>query len=266
MKQQDRGTTSRRSNYTRRGEQSHYRDSNGNSGRRSEYNRESDQHYGTPYRPARYSDPDENYYTGRSPENEQNYTPQGRSQNYRREEHNWSDRTGTRNRGYGRQNEDSSYTSMGRDEQGRFTSPYEQQDTDWPEGNRRTTTIGDEASESNWNENSEYNQQGSHRGKGPKGYKRTDERIKEQVNEILTDDEYLDASEIEVEVKDGEVTLSGSVSNRDDKRRAEDLIESVSGINNIENRIRVGNQSTSNKNTSEESEKSKSKSKSHGGL
>jgi osmotically-inducible protein OsmY len=78
-----------------------------------------------------------------------------------------------------------------------------------------------------------------HRGRGPKGYKRSDGRIEEDVNDRLTDDPYLDASDIEVSVKDGEVTLSGLVGRREDKRRAEDLAELVSGVGNVQNNLRV---------------------------
>ncbi|HLA12907.1 MAG TPA: hypothetical protein VJ023_20140 [Pyrinomonadaceae bacterium] len=46
---------------------------------------------------------------------------------------------------------------------------------------------------------------GSHRGKGPRGYKRSDERIQEDVNERLTDYDALDASDIEVVVNSGNV-------------------------------------------------------------
>src|SRR6187431_1632181 len=48
-------------------------------------------------------------------------------------------------------------------------------------------------------------------GKGPKGYKRPDHRIREDVCDRLSDDDELDASEITVTVKDGEVTLEGTV-------------------------------------------------------
>ena len=82
-------------------------------------------------------------------------------------------------------------------------------------------------------------QQREHRGRGPKGYRRSDERIKEDVNDRLSDDYYLDASEVEVTVTNTEVTLTGTVNNREDKRRAEDLAESVSGVTNVENRLRV---------------------------
>jgi osmotically-inducible protein OsmY len=77
-------------------------------------------------------------------------------------------------------------------------------------------------------------------GRGPRGYRRLDERIKEDVNDRLTDDPYLDATDIDVSVDDGVVTLSGTVSGRSDKRRAEDLAESVSGVKDVNNRLRVG--------------------------
>ena len=83
-------------------------------------------------------------------------------------------------------------------------------------------------------------QQRSHRGRGPKGYTRSDDRIREDVNDRLSDDYYLDASDIEVMVESAEVTLTGTVNTRNDKRRAEDLAESVSGVRNVENRLRIG--------------------------
>lgn len=80
---------------------------------------------------------------------------------------------------------------------------------------------------------------GEHRGRGPSGYRRSDERIREDVNDRLSDDSWLDASSIEVQVKDGEVTLSGTVHDRRDKRHAEDLAERVSGVNHVQNNLRV---------------------------
>jgi hypothetical protein len=80
---------------------------------------------------------------------------------------------------------------------------------------------------------------GSHRGRGPKGYQRSDERIREDVNDALTDDDLLDASDIQIEVQDCEVTLSGTVTSREDKRRAEDLVEDISGVRHVQNEIRV---------------------------
>ena len=82
-------------------------------------------------------------------------------------------------------------------------------------------------------------QEGPHRGKGPRNYQRPDARISDDVNDLLADDELIDASDIEVTVRSCEVSLSGTVNNRDAKRRAEDIAESVSGVKNVENRLRV---------------------------
>jgi len=79
----------------------------------------------------------------------------------------------------------------------------------------------------------------SHFGKGPKGYQRSDERIREEVSDQLTFDHSVDASELTVDVKGGEVTLSGSVRDREQKRRAEDIAERVKGVSDVTNNIRV---------------------------
>jgi osmotically-inducible protein OsmY len=80
----------------------------------------------------------------------------------------------------------------------------------------------------------------SHSGRGPRGYQRSDERIREDVNDRLTDDWRVDASDIEVTVSSGVVTLSGRVDNRDDKRRAEEIAEDVKGVKDVTNQLRIG--------------------------
>jgi osmotically-inducible protein OsmY len=82
----------------------------------------------------------------------------------------------------------------------------------------------------------------SHRGRGPKGYTRSDDRIQEDVCERLSHDHHVDASEIEVSVSGREVTLSGTVDSRDARRRAEDIAESVSGVTHVQNNLRVQQQ------------------------
>src|SRR5688500_17708303 len=79
-------------------------------------------------------------------------------------------------------------------------------------------------------------QSGGYRGKGPKDYQRSEDRIREDVCDRLTDDDMLDATNINVQVQGTEVVLTGTVNNKDQKRRAEDVVESISGVRNVENR------------------------------
>jgi len=81
----------------------------------------------------------------------------------------------------------------------------------------------------------------SFRGHGPQNYKRTDERITEDVCEELTLDHDVDASGIVVETRDGEVTLSGIVPDRESKWHAEDIAERCYGVKNVQNLLRVNN-------------------------
>ena len=90
-----------------------------------------------------------------------------------------------------------------------------------------------------WSEPSSWFGGGAPRGVGPNGYVRSDERIRELVCDDLMDDAWLDASQIEVSVKDGEVILSGAVENRDAKRLAEDIAEHAGGVKHVLNSLRV---------------------------
>jgi CBS domain-containing protein len=81
---------------------------------------------------------------------------------------------------------------------------------------------------------------GEHRGRGPRNYQRSDERIREDVSERLMDDPRVDASEIEVAILNREVTLTGTVRDRNEKRWAEDIAQSVSGVTHVQNNLRVG--------------------------
>lgn len=81
-----------------------------------------------------------------------------------------------------------------------------------------------------------------YRGRGPKNYTRSDERIAEDVNDRLADDAHIDATDIEVSVSGGEVTLNGTVTERFAKRRAEDVAERVSGVKHVQNNLRVSGQ------------------------
>lgn len=82
---------------------------------------------------------------------------------------------------------------------------------------------------------------GQYRGKGPKGYTRSDERIREDLCDKLSDEGELDASDISVSVAGGEVTLDGHVPDRQAKRRAEDIADRCSGVSHVQNNLRVKN-------------------------
>ena len=82
-------------------------------------------------------------------------------------------------------------------------------------------------------------ERGQFTGRGPKGYQRSDDRVREDVSDALERDGEVDASEIVVTVASGEVTLEGTVPDRKSKRRAEDLIEDLSGVKEVHNHLRV---------------------------
>jgi osmotically-inducible protein OsmY len=80
---------------------------------------------------------------------------------------------------------------------------------------------------------------GPHTGKSPKGYKRSEERIREDICERLMEDGEVDASDIDVKITGNEVTLEGFVSDWRMKRRAEEVIQHVSGVDDVLNNLRV---------------------------
>ena len=80
---------------------------------------------------------------------------------------------------------------------------------------------------------------GGYRGRGPKNYARSDERIQEDISERLWDADDVDASDVVVEVKNGEVTLRGNVERRSIKHRIEDIADGCGGVKDIHNEIRV---------------------------
>jgi osmotically-inducible protein OsmY len=66
-----------------------------------------------------------------------------------------------------------------------------------------------------------------------------DKSIRKNITDRLADDTDIDASDIEVGVDKGAVTLSGSVDSLWDKRRAEDIAKSVNGVRGVNNKLRA---------------------------
>lgn len=75
-------------------------------------------------------------------------------------------------------------------------------------------------------------------GKGPKGYSRSDDRIREEISEHLSETGH-DWSEVEVRVQGGEVTLTGTIAERPMKHEAERIAESVRGVVEVTNQLRT---------------------------
>jgi hypothetical protein len=84
-----------------------------------------------------------------------------------------------------------------------------------------------------------FDERARYQGIGPKNYKRSDDRIREDVSDRLTDEPYVNAAEIEVSAVNSEVTLNGSAENREQRRLAELIAEQVSGVSHVQNNLRV---------------------------
>ncbi|MBN9160628.1 MAG: BON domain-containing protein, partial [Myxococcales bacterium] len=82
-------------------------------------------------------------------------------------------------------------------------------------------------------------ERGPHFNRGPKGYKRPDERIREEVCDVIARQGFIDASDVEVVVENGVVRLVGSVAQRREKRALEQIIERIHGVEEVRNELRL---------------------------
>jgi osmotically-inducible protein OsmY len=176
----------------------------------------------------------------------------GRDRGHRDEDHGRHGTGGAGREGYGREGHDAPY--------GRGSDPRGYGGEDRREGYGRGGYAGgggygqgggdsgrgmrdratDEVSPRFGGEQAARRWERDHRGRGPRGYRRSDERIREDVSDRLCDDRYVDASDIDVSVGGGEVTLGGAVDSREARRRAEIIAEGVSGVTHVQNNLRVG--------------------------
>jgi hypothetical protein len=109
-----------------------------------------------------------------------------------------------------------------------------------PEGYGSVGTYGSTRNRGyEWRSSEGWRVPGPYTGRGPKGYQRSDERIREDVSDRLTAHGRIDASDIELRVQGAEVTLIGFVDSREAKRAAEDLAEDVPGVREVHNQLRV---------------------------
>ena len=80
---------------------------------------------------------------------------------------------------------------------------------------------------------------GTYRGRGPRGYVRSPARIYEDLCDRLTDNPFVDASDIEVLVAGTEVSLSGMVKDPIALRQAQAIAEEVAGVTHVHNRLQL---------------------------
>ncbi|MGH7272507.1 MAG: BON domain-containing protein [Polyangiaceae bacterium] len=80
---------------------------------------------------------------------------------------------------------------------------------------------------------------GRYTGRGPRGYHRSDERIYEDVCEMLTRNGAIDASDVVVTVKQGKVVLSGTIATRTQSHVAEGVAGETFGVVEVQNSLCV---------------------------
>ena len=78
-------------------------------------------------------------------------------------------------------------------------------------------------------------------GIGPLNYRRSDTRVFEDCSDALYRAPEVDASDIELEVKDCVVTLRGFVESRVQKKVAEMVLEGIPGVMDIQNYLVIEN-------------------------
>jgi hypothetical protein len=103
----------------------------------------------------------------------------------------------------------------------------------WDEGERRHEGIG------YWPEMPVEALGGPYVGRGPKSYRRPDERICDDVCSMLTRHPDIDATNVDVNVEGGIVSLKGHVDTRMQKRLAEDLAWQASGVRDVQNSLKA---------------------------
>lgn len=100
-------------------------------------------------------------------------------------------------------------------------------------------TREEEFHEVGWSEDPRSESFGErHYGKGPRNWP-SDEKITQRVLEGLYFSREVDAREIEVRVESGKVYLTGSVADRKQKKAAENVIENISGVVDVQNELMI---------------------------
>jgi len=137
---------------------------------------------------------------------------------------------GTGGRGTGSESSSGSGRGRGRDSD----RDWDRSGSEWEGGERGRSHGGPGSSTSHVGSS----QVGSPRKRSPKGYTRSDERIREDVCDRLTES-YLECEEVTVTVKNGEVVLAGRAPSGETRRQIERVAEGVPGVQEVTNQIRT---------------------------
>src|SRR6185437_6340518 len=157
--------------------------------------------------------------------------------------------------GYGNQRPYGQGGNWGRQGQGQgnYGRGYGQDDYNQSYNQRPYGNQGQSQGMNDWYFMEYYFIPGPHTGKGPQNYQRSDDMIRDDIHNRLTQHGQLDASNVELNVKNGEVTLTGTVEDRQSKRMAEDIAESVTGVKDVHNQLHVQQRQTSGQQTGQQS-------------
>jgi len=135
-----------------------------------------------------------------------------------------------------KKNNDNYHSSMDDNrhhEQQRSTSRYEQKDNisirDFSQHFPESGAVRDQRN---------LHSQRDHQ-RGPEGYRRSDERIREVISDLLSSNDDLDTRDFEVRVNEASVTLRGYIPDEDSRRKINEVVERVPGIKKVNDELRV---------------------------
>lgn len=78
-----------------------------------------------------------------------------------------------------------------------------------------------------------------HSQRDQQGYRRSDERIREIITDLIEAEKSIDGRDVDVRVHNGEVSVRGYVPDDDARRKIQTIIDRVPGIRDVSNSLRV---------------------------
>ncbi len=71
------------------------------------------------------------------------------------------------------------------------------------------------------------------------GYDSSDDRINREIDDHLSQHSYIDTTAVVITVKNGEVTLEGSVPDADQKVYVEEVVAKIEGVHGLHNHLTI---------------------------